>query len=212
MVSEIASVTPIAGWMILGIIGTWWKVIAEIMQPLSIHLIVALLSDILVMIFAGFQITLFLVRPLPQVRSAGWQPRVAAIAGSNVQLLLLTIPRVSLSIGLALVSDMLMAIGTLSCIGVLSFLGRSFSIFPQARSLVVGGPYRFVRHPLYLAEQIAGMGLLLQFQQPWSLLVGLGSLALTVPRMHFEEKLLTETFPSYVRYASHTARLIPGVY
>jgi protein-S-isoprenylcysteine O-methyltransferase Ste14 len=32
--------------------------------------------------------------------------------------------------------------------------GRSFSIMAEARQLVTSGVYRWVRHPLYLAEEL----------------------------------------------------------
>ena len=92
------------------------------------------------------------------------------------------------------------------------WLGRSLSILPQARKLVTGGPYRFVRHPLYLAEFVALFGLAWQFALPWSLLLWCLAAAAQFPRMYFEEQVLSETFPEYRSYAAQTARLLPGVY
>ena len=43
-------------------------------------------------------------------------------------------------------------------------LGRSVSVMPEARRLVVQGLYRRIRHPLYLAEEIATIGCFLQFR------------------------------------------------
>jgi protein-S-isoprenylcysteine O-methyltransferase Ste14 len=60
-----------------------------------------------------------------------------------------------------------------SSIYVSCWLGRSFSIFPEGRELVTHGPFSVVRHPLYLTEQIAALGTMLQFNQPWSLLLAL---------------------------------------
>jgi protein-S-isoprenylcysteine O-methyltransferase Ste14 len=77
---------------------------------------------------------------------------------------------------------------------------------------VTAGPYRVVRHPLYLAELVATCGIMLQFRQPWSALVTLAVVAAQFPRMHFEEEILGETFPAYRAYKAKTARLIPGVY
>jgi protein-S-isoprenylcysteine O-methyltransferase Ste14 len=57
---------------------------------------------------------------------------------------------------------------------VIFHLGRSFSVVPQARGLVRGGPYSFVRHPLYLAEEIALLGILLQFYSLATLTLFLG--------------------------------------
>ena len=46
---------------------------------------------------------------------------------------------------------------------ILTRLGRSFSINAEARRLVTEGPYAVIRHPLYLAEQIALIGVFIEF-------------------------------------------------
>jgi protein-S-isoprenylcysteine O-methyltransferase Ste14 len=40
-------------------------------------------------------------------------------------------------------------------------LGRSFGLLPAQRGLVVVGPYRFVRHPIYFGYLIGHIGFLL---------------------------------------------------
>jgi protein-S-isoprenylcysteine O-methyltransferase Ste14 len=44
-------------------------------------------------------------------------------------------------------------------------LFRSISIVPEARDLKVSGPYRFVRHPIYLGQMLAQAGVWLFFAQ-----------------------------------------------
>ena len=89
-------------------------------------------------------------------------------------------------------------------------LRTSFSLVPQARRLVRGGPYRLVRHPLYFGEIASAVCLL--FQQGlavWStLMVGL-FVAVQYGRSHYEERLLRRAFPTYIEYVAHTPRLIP---
>ena len=58
--------------------------------------------------------------------------------------------------------------GSLGSILVLWRLGKSFSIMPEARKLVTGGPYACARHPLYTVEIITIIGTALQFHAPWS--------------------------------------------
>ena len=95
---------------------------------------------------------------------------------------------------------------------VVFHLGRSFSIVPQARTLVRTGPYKFVRNPLYLAEEVAMLGILLQFYSPATLAVFLLHGAVQVRRIFYEENLLRLTLPDYACYAASTSRLIPYIW
>lgn len=50
-------------------------------------------------------------------------------------------------------------------------LRRSFSIMPEARELATSGSYRLVRHPPYLAEEIAAASSVTQFLSIWTALI-----------------------------------------
>jgi protein-S-isoprenylcysteine O-methyltransferase Ste14 len=82
----------------------------------------------------------------------------------------------------------------------------------ETRQLVTSGPYRFVRHPLYLTEEIATIGVFMQFASAWTALIFAVQIAFQLRRMHNEELVLSARFPEYVAYRQHTARLIPGIY
>lgn len=89
------------------------------------------------------------------------------------------------------------------------FLGRCFGVLPEARGLVTTGPYRLIRHPVYLGEIGACVGLAIAAPSPSN---GGVLAALTIAqlvRMRLEERALTSAFPRYAAYASSTPRLIP---
>ncbi len=89
-------------------------------------------------------------------------------------------------------------------------LGTRFGIAPADRGLVAHGPYRLVRHPMYLGELVLRLALVSTSPQPF-LAAGL-FLALTaiqVLRAIREEHIISD-YPAYavqVRF-----RLIPGVW
>jgi protein-S-isoprenylcysteine O-methyltransferase Ste14 len=82
----------------------------------------------------------------------------------------------------------------------------------EARRLVTSGPYRFVRHPLYLAEELAIIGISMQFFSLSTALVLAVQIAFQLRRMYNEEAVLAESFPEYAAYQQRTARLLPGIY
>ena len=172
----------------------------------------SIVSQFVTMVFFGVQIALFVIRRVPLAKASGIWPRAAAIVGSNLQIAFLLVPRIEYGATVRIVSLLLIIAGTATSIGVVCFLGKSFSILPQARSLTMSGPYRFVRHPLYLTEQIATLGVMFQFAAPWSFLIATASFATQFPRMHYEEEILSASFPAYRDYVKRTARLIPGIY
>ena len=94
----------------------------------------------------------------------------------------------------------------------LAQLGRSFSVMPEARTLVTAGLYSRIRHPLYMAEAVATLGVFLQYRSLGAALLVAAQFAVQLWRMHEEEKVLEAQFPDYAGYRARTARLLPGVY
>jgi protein-S-isoprenylcysteine O-methyltransferase Ste14 len=116
--------------------------------------------------------------------TGGLYPRLVALLGFFLFLLLVPfLSRHELSPTLDFLSILLMLSGSILATVVLLYLGRSFSILPEARRLVVTGPYRFVRHPLYATEMICMLGLVIQFTLWPAVIVFLIQLVIQLERM-----------------------------
>lgn len=89
-------------------------------------------------------------------------------------------------------------------------LGTCFGVLPEVRGLVTRGPYRYMRHPVYLGEIAAFAGFVLALQQPLSILALAVFCAGQAVRLRMEEAALTEAFPDeYGAFAARTPRLVP---
>jgi protein-S-isoprenylcysteine O-methyltransferase Ste14 len=91
-------------------------------------------------------------------------------------------------------------------------LGKRFGVRPALRSLVTGGPYRLVRHPLYLSYVIAAIGFNLQVWNLATLLLALLGWAAMVYRIRAEERVLSRNagWAAYIGLVRY--RLVPGVW
>jgi protein-S-isoprenylcysteine O-methyltransferase Ste14 len=91
-------------------------------------------------------------------------------------------------------------------------LGRLFGIRPAMRGLVTKGPYRAIRHPMYLSYVIGDIGYNLQEWNSGTALLTLAGWASLLYRIHAEERVLAtnEDWPKYVAKVRY--RLLPGVW
>jgi protein-S-isoprenylcysteine O-methyltransferase Ste14 len=101
--------------------------------------------------------------------------------------------------------------GTAGAVWAVRHLSSCLSVVPQARGLVDSGPYRFVRHPLYLAELVAVTGFAVRGWHWSHAVVVLALLVLQLYRAGHEEALLAATVPGYPEYARRTWRIVPGL-
>ena len=99
----------------------------------------------------------------------------------------------------------------LSIVSLLT-LGKRFGVWPALRGLATRGPYRLVRHPMYLAYILADIGYNLQEWNFCTALMVLTGWASLFYRIHAEERVLAQnsgwsTYVALVRY-----RLLPGIW
>ena len=92
-------------------------------------------------------------------------------------------------------------------------LGRSFGLLPAQRGLVMSGPYRLVRHPIYFGYLIGHIGFLLtNFSWRNAAVLALLYVAQVV-RILREEATLAASDADYLRYQQRVRwRLLPFVF
>ena len=92
--------------------------------------------------------------------------------------------------------------------GVLS-LGRSFGIFVGVRKVVLAGPYKYVRHPIYSGYLLIWLGQIL-VNLSWGIIILVAiHMALMIYRARLEERRLAEASPEYREYRERTGFLFP---
>ena len=129
--------------------------------------------------------------PYAQVIYLRWSPGYSVSPAAGLVL-------VTLAAGLSLVS--------------LLTMGRLFGVRPALRGLVTRGPYKFVRHPIYLSYVLGDIGYNLQEWNSVTVLLVLIGWASLVYRIHAEERVLSQhaEWPAYVALTRY--RLVPGIW
>lgn len=206
---DLALASPLIIWLGLGLAGSMIRI--SRMTP-EFESLLPISSQLATIIFLGLVIAFVIIRRQAVRKAAGLTPRLVALLGCVLPSLVALAPRIDTAPTMMILSSATALLGTTAAIYAVLYLGRSFSVFPQARELVTDGPYRVVRHPLYLAELAVMFGAIWEIKQPWPLIIFSCAVGVQVLRMRFEEKILSETFPSYRDYARRTARLLPGIY
>jgi protein-S-isoprenylcysteine O-methyltransferase Ste14 len=113
--------------------------------------------------------------------------------------------------GLVVVADLLATAGLAYSVWGIAYLRRSFSIIPEARRLVTGGPYSLSRHPVYLGEITTAIGVNLATGGWLTAIAIVYFIGCELLRIRWEERILSATFPNdYPAYARRVPRYLPN--
>ena len=120
-----------------------------------------------------------------------------------------TVPGVPVSPELGLV---LVIVSACLSFASLIVLGRLFGVRPALRGVMTKGPYRIVRHPMYLAYVIGDIGYNLQEWNTGTVLMVIAGWAALLYRIHAEERVLSQDSRWQVYSGSVRYRLLPGLW
>ena len=141
-------------------------------------------------------------------------PRLSAFIGTYLAIAIVWLPP-RMGFALSLLSLTLIFAGVGFSVHALAHLGRAFSLMAEARQLVSDGPYAHVRHPLYLGEAVAMLGLLLHitYRRSPSPSSRCNTPFNELERMAHEKDVLAGNFPITLPIApAPRCALIPGLY
>lgn len=172
----------------------------------------ALLSQLCGVVFMGLVLYFTFTRLPPRESADGIMPRVVAVAGTFAMMLLIVLPPEAIGWVQRMVSTVLIILGTSLSAWCLYQLGKSFSIMATSRELKTKGAYSVVRHPLYGAEVVMILGIILSHGSMLAFGVGAVWLLLQIRRAQYEESVLRKTFPEYAAYSRRVPMLIPGLH
>jgi protein-S-isoprenylcysteine O-methyltransferase Ste14 len=171
----------------------------------------SLLSSFCLASFYMLLALLIMTRSPAKAHADGLLPRIAAFVGSYLPWTITFFGKTDQALP-NLMSTACVLIGTVLMLVTIRHLGRSFSLVPQARSVVQTGPYRWIKHPLYFAEEIVIVGVVLQYLTPVTVIILVLHIGIQVCRILYEEDLLRRNCAEYSSYEASRWRLIPYVW
>jgi protein-S-isoprenylcysteine O-methyltransferase Ste14 len=94
------------------------------------------------------------------------------------------------------------------------FYGRFVRIQKErGHYVIMGGPYRFIRHPGYLGVMMTVVGTAFAIGSLWTLVLAILITIILVVRTALEDKVLRDELEGYLAYAENTRfRLVPGIW
>ncbi len=170
-----------------------------------------LIQELLALAYFTLLVVLYAVRLPQRGTDHRWAVIFIAFSGTFSAIGASFLPGGTRRDGLVLLGDVLATVGLAYSVWGLAYLRRSFSIIPEARRLVTGGPYRLGRHPVYLGEVATALGVNIA-TAGWLSAVAIAYFILCeLLRIRWEERILAQAFPAdYPAYARRVPRYLPN--
>ncbi len=196
--------------MIMHVFGIYEDI--KVMAPISTIKIATMIHRLLIVCFYGLFVFLYLVRRSALSTTKSFTAKTVAVAATFLPFVIPVLSRPVNDPGITFSANLITVFGMVITLYSLIALGRSLSIIPQARTVVQTGPYQVVRHPVYLGELIAILGVVMARFSFSAAAVFCLLAAAQVYRALQEERVLAVTFPEYASYSIKRARFIPGIF
>lgn len=146
----------------------------------------------------------YIVRIRPIERSQGWREIGVPLVGAVLPFTLLFSPPARWMAGShsgQLIIFWFMTASTSLTLVSMWTLRRSFSITVEARSLVESGPYRWIRHPVYLGEMLSAVAVTFWRFSLVNAILCAAFITVQFWRARMEERKLARLLPEYVFFA-----------
>ncbi|RUM05431.1 methyltransferase family protein [Rhizobium chutanense] len=154
----------------------------------------------------------FLILTRRPTKNASLRPFDLMVTAVGTLFPLLVVPAATQPLAPLALCGMLMVLGFVLQISAKLSLRRSFGLAPANRGIKIGGPYKFVRHPMYAGYLMTHIAFFLVHPSLWNFTIYATALAAQCFRLLAEERLLSQD-PAYTAFMATTRyRLVPFVF
>jgi protein-S-isoprenylcysteine O-methyltransferase Ste14 len=154
----------------------------------------------------------YVIRINPVERSRGVKEIIIPLIGGVLPFTLLLSPPNFLMTGnwpiIYIIFYSMTAATSLTAWGLWTLRG-SFSITVEARALITDGPYRWIRHPIYLGEILTALAVTVWRFSILNIAIFLLFVIIQLLRAKWEEAKLSRVFPCYSAYAARVMWVWP---
>ncbi len=186
-----------------------------------IYLAILLIPMSIVMIYFLRKAPEFLARRMKLQEKEGEQKIIVKLALIPF-LLAFILPGIDKRLGwsnvpilIIVVAEILVIIGYIFVVLVFKenqFASRIIEIV-KGQKVIQSGPYRFVRHPMYMGASLMYVASPLALGSYWAIIPAVFIIPIFIARIINEEKVLTKELEGYSEYKQKTRyRLIPGIW
>jgi protein-S-isoprenylcysteine O-methyltransferase Ste14 len=194
---------------VLSAVGKAWATLTSSL-PVQ-RTVLELASCVLTAAFCALVVSAYLRRGRASATDGSPAVWLAAPLATCLPLVIPALPTSTGGTGRSVLAFVLILSGSAWSLWAIRHLSTCLSVVPQARRLVDTGPYRHVRHPLYLGELVAVAGFAMRGGHWLHVVLLLTLLGLQLYRAIREEALLAGQVPGYAGYAARTRRIVPGL-